>query len=155
MKTPYKLYRRIIELSTTQDWDKAKMEWELVEVLHSDTPQTCLCGHSPILELCIIRNFVNQNRATVGNCCVRKFVDKARKALDAFGRIATDANKALNPEAIQYAYERGWMSEWERDFYLNTHRKRKLTFKQASKRWQINIAVLMNLPPRHQGNVGR
>ena len=50
-----KLIQEIIKLSVADIWEIAKCEWELIEIYFSDEPETCLCGHYPIIELCEIR----------------------------------------------------------------------------------------------------
>jgi len=52
----YKLATEIIALSGAKQWDEAKPEWELIDIYQSKTPRTCLCGHSPIIEVCILHN---------------------------------------------------------------------------------------------------
>lgn len=51
----YKLAPEIIRRSKAQTWDEAVKEWKLKEVYESDR-QSCLCGHFPIVEICLIRN---------------------------------------------------------------------------------------------------
>lgn len=64
----YKLTSGVISLSVADNWDAAKLEWALQEVYEADEPERCLCGHFPIIELCILSNSRNGNLATVGNC---------------------------------------------------------------------------------------
>lgn len=70
----FQLTREILERSTATTWDAAKLEWTLHEVFESEEPETCLCGHYPIIENCVLRNKTNGAFATVGNCCVKKFI---------------------------------------------------------------------------------
>src|SRR5262245_18392749 len=72
----FKLFQRIIALSEADNWDDAKWEWSLEDVYFADQddPGTCLCGHHPIIENCVLVNRENENRATVGNVCVKKFL---------------------------------------------------------------------------------
>lgn len=145
----YKLASAIIALSDAENWDAAKLEWALQEVYEAGEPETCLCGHFPIIELCILKNKRNGNHATVGNCCVKKFVGlPSDKIFRAVKRVRKDTSKSLNAEAIKHAFNRGWITEWERDFYFNIMRKRILTAKQASKKQQINELVLQRMKRR-------
>ena len=106
----YRLTEEIIKLSMANQWDLAKLEWGLESVYKEDTPDTCLCGHRPILEICIIHNNHNHNRAIVGNCCVKKFIGlPSDKIFQAVKRIQKDEQKSLNIEAIQHAYDKGWI----------------------------------------------
>lgn len=70
----YKLTEEIIALSEASTWNRAKLEWSLYEVYEAEEPETCLCGHFPIIELCTLLNRYNGKFATVGNCCVKKFI---------------------------------------------------------------------------------
>ena len=70
----YKLSAEIVAQSEAQAWDEAKLEWKLDHIYWEEEPDTCLCGHYPINELCILRNAKNGNTALVGNCCVKKFM---------------------------------------------------------------------------------
>lgn len=142
----YKLSEEIVTLSVADTWDRAKLEWELEDIYHEEDPDTCLCGHFPINELCYLRNTINGNRALVGNICVKKFLGlPSDKIFDAINRITKDTTKALNAEAIEHAFKKQWITDWEHDFYFDTWRKRSLSTKQSTKRVQINERVLRNI----------
>jgi len=145
----YKLTEEIIKRSQAQTWDAARLEWSLEDVYFADEAETCLCGHTPIKEICTLRNGANQKTADVGNCCVKKFLNlPSDKIFQAVKRVKVDGDKALNAEAIQHAHQKGWMNDWERDFSLNTMRKRQLTGKQLQKRREINARVLERMSGR-------
>jgi len=142
----FKLIAEIIKRSVTRAWDQAKLEWSLLEVYEADEPETCLCGHFPIIELCVLKNDQNGVQVTVGNCCVKKFVGlPSDKIFEGVKRVRKDGSKSLNAEAVQHAFDRGWINEWERSFYMNVMRKRDLTYKQKSKKLQINELVLRRM----------
>jgi len=142
----YLLTSEILSRSVARTWDEAKLEWSLLEVYESDEPETCLCGHFPIVELCVLTNRKNRMQATVGNCCVKKFIGlPSDKIFQAVKRIRKDESKSLNAEAIQHAFDRRWISEWEKDFYFNIMRKRNLSEKQATKKGEINQSVLARM----------
>lgn len=148
----YRLTQEIIARSMSPLWDEAKLEWALNEVYEADEPETCLCGHFPIIELCILANRRNGNAATVGNCCVKKFIGlPSDKIFQAVKRVRKDEAKSLNSEAIDHAYNKGWINDWEKDFYFNIMRKRKLTTKQRTKKLQINAKMLANMRRRTAG----
>ncbi|MGL0949071.1 hypothetical protein [Vibrio vulnificus] len=135
----YKLTEEIIKLSQSQLWDVAKSEWILYEIYEADEPERCLCGHFPIIEICNLKNKLNFNYATVGNCCVKKFIGlPSDKIFQAIKRVRKDDEKSLNAEAITHAYDKGWINDWEKSFYLDVMRKRKLTPNQLNKKVQIN-----------------
>ena len=88
----------------------------------------------------------NQKITIVGNCCVNKFMGlPSEKIFQAVKRIRKDIDKSLNCEAIELAYSKDWINEWEYKFYADTLKKRLLTEKQASKRKQINEKILLNI----------
>jgi hypothetical protein len=142
-KAPYRLVEEIVALSVANTWHLAKSEWALAEVYLADQPGTCLCGHYPIIEHCVLCNRENGNTAVVGNVCVTRFLGLASEVIFAgLRRITHDCGKAMNQAAIEYAHSRGWINDWERDFYLDTSRKGKLSPKQRAKRVEINRRVL-------------
>ncbi len=150
----FRLTTEIVARSQAKTWDQAKREWELFDVYETDEPETCLCGHFPIVELCTLRNKLNGGDVTVGNCCVKKFIGlPSEKIFQAVKRVRKDRTKSLNAEAIAHAFSKGWTTEWERDFYVDVMRKRNLTVKQAAKKAQINEKVIRNIqrPTRPRG----
>lgn len=142
----YNLTREILALSNSQVWDEAKIEWGLFNIYESDEFETCLCGHYPIKEVCVLQNKFNRNSATVGNCCVKKFIGLPSDLIfQAVKRVRKDVEKSLNAEAIVHAYERGWINDWEFKFSLDTMKKRKLSPSQMVKRQQVNAKMLANM----------
>ena len=142
----FQLTTEILERSVAQTWDEARREWSLYEIYEADEPETCLCGHFHIIELCVLRNRHNGIHATVGNCCVKNFIGlPSDRIFQAIKRIRKDPSNSLNPEAIQHAFDRQWITEWERDFYFTIMRKRNLTEKQSTKKLQINDRLLRHM----------
>ncbi len=142
----YKLSAEIVAQSEAQAWDEAKLEWKLDHIYWEEEPDTCLCGHYPINELCILRNAKNGNTALVGNCCVKKFMGlPSDKIFQSLKKIKSDEEKPINAETILHAFSKGWITEWERKFCFDTIRKRVLTTKQMAKRIQINQKVLQHI----------
>jgi len=142
----YQLTTEILNHSVARTWDEAKLEWALLEVYEAEKPETCLCGHFPIIELCVLINRRNRNQVTVGNFCVKKFIGlPSDKIFQAVKRIRKDQSKSLNAEAVQHAFDRHWINEWEKNFYFEIMRKRKLTPKQAAKKNEINVLVLARM----------
>lgn len=142
----YKLTEEILNRSQSKIWDIARMEWGLSQVYEAEEPETCLCGHFPIIEICILRNKLNAQLATVGNCCVKKFIGLPSDLIfQAVKRVRKDNQKSLNAEAIQHAYENGWINQWEYNFSIDTMRKRKLSGKQLQTRMRVNKKMLVNM----------
>lgn len=139
----FRLGLEIVSLSVANNWDNAKLEWSLDTVFLSSEPGHCLCGHAPIVEHCVLVNRENGNRAVVGNFCVKRFLGLSTDELfQALGRIAKDNGRSLNVAAIEFAFDKEWINDWERTFCLNTMRKRRLSNKQREKRRQINDTIL-------------
>lgn len=139
----YKLIEEIIRLSVANTWDEAKLEWQLTEIYHQDEPDTCLCSHFPINEICVLLNKRNNLTTEVGNICVKKFLGLPSDLIfQALRRIAKDETRALNAEAIDHAFRKGWINNWEKKFYFDTMRKRNLSDKQSAIRIKINRKVL-------------
>lgn len=142
----FKLTAEIIARSKAKTWDLAKTEWSLAEVYEAEEPDTCLCGHFPIIEICTLKNRVTGQTADVGNCCVKRFIGlPSDKIFQAVKRVRKDTSKSLNGEAISHAFEKRWINEWERDFYLRIMRKRVLSSKQSEKKIQINEKIAMRM----------
>ncbi|MAF97489.1 MAG: hypothetical protein CMH26_02520 [Micavibrio sp.] len=142
----YKLTQNIIALSNSKVWDSAKLEWRLIEVYEADEPETCLCGHFPIIEVCVLGNVYNHQHATVGNCCVKKFIGlPSDKIFQSVKRVRKDNTKALNAEALKHAHDKGWINDWEYNFGIDTMRKRKLSDKQIQTRIKINEKMMFNM----------
>lgn len=129
----FKLFSEIITLSKSKEWDSAKKEWYCYQIYKTDSPQSCLCGHYPIKELCFIRNKENNNQVVVGNCCINKFFgDKGfNKMFKAF------AENRLNKSLIELAYKNNIINDKEYIFAENVCRKRKPSLKQSI--WFISI----------------
>jgi len=148
----YELATKIVALSVADTWDEAKLEWSLIDVFKEEEPDTCLCGHYPIIENCVLGNRLNGQQAIVGNVCVKKFLGlPSDKIFQAINRIAQDNERSLNAEAIDHAHRKGWINDWERKFYFDTMRKRSLSGKQRDKRIQINDKVLTMIARNRPG----
>ena len=142
----YTLTKEILNLSESISWDEAKREWKLHNIYEADEFETCLCGHYPIKEVCVLQNSENKNLATVGNCCVKKFIGLPSDLIfQAVKRVRKDENKSLNLQAITHAYTKGWINDWEYKFSVDTMAKRKLTGSQLEKRMQVNKKLLNNM----------
>ena len=138
----YQLTNHIIALSESKCWGV------LDDIYFADYQETCSCGHYPIIEVCVIKNKLNNNTTIVGNCCVKKFMGlPSDKIFQSVKRVRKEMHKSLNPAAIEYAYKKGWINPWEYKFYIDTMRKRyhQLSEKQLSIRKNINNKMLLNM----------
>ncbi len=146
----YRLITEIIARSEAKTWDLAKLEWSLNVIVYAerDAPETCLCSHFPIIEICLLRNGINGNQVQVGNCCVKKFIGLLHpdKIIQSFKRIRRDISKSLNDEALQYALARHWFCQTEYDFYFDIKRKRRLSKRQRAWKIKLNRLFIRNIP---------
>jgi hypothetical protein len=134
---------RILALSEASDWEVARKEWSLVAVHEADEPQTCLCGHHPIIEICGISNRVTKTNTEVGNRCVRRFLGiRSDLIFAAIRKIQNDITKSLNTDAITFFRQRRLLTAWEYGFLQDTMRKRHLSEAQLASRQRINEKVL-------------
>ena len=134
----------ILALSNAQDWDEAKAEWELFFVYEDPNDRACECEHSPIHQICVIRNRKNGNKTEVGNVCVRRFLRLVSSRIFAvIRRLRSDIQKSLNPAALELFRERGVISAGEESDYKEYWRKRTtLDQQQKAQKLQINQRVL-------------
>jgi hypothetical protein len=141
----YQLTTELMKLSFSQKWDEAKLEWQLIDIEKVEEAESCLCGHYPILEICTIKNIKINNQVRVGNCCVKKFNNQSDKIFKAISRVKKDKTKSLNAETIDFARKKGYVSEWEKNFYVDIMRKRNLSLNQSSKKESVNNKILSKM----------
>lgn len=143
------LSREILALSRATDWETARKEWALVDIIEADEPETCLCGHYPIVEICSIHNRVTGHTTEVGNVCVKRFMGVRSDLIFAgVKRIRRDRDKSLNADSIAFFRMKGLLTDWEYGFLQDTKNKRKLTARQLDARRQINKKVLAAISKR-------
>lgn len=142
----YKLSNEIIANSQSKTWDKAKLEWDLDRIDTLDEPISCLCGHYPIKEECVIKNKFNNKKLSVGNHCVNKFLKnlETNKLFNAIKKLKKDIQRSLNPAMIDYAFNKKWINKWEANFYIDIWRKQNLTDKQLKTKLKINKQIINN-----------
>lgn len=138
------LAEAIIALSKNQtSWTAAKAEWRLASVYREADPSTCLCGHFPIIEICVLQNVENGRSAEVGNICVHKFMSlPSNQIFAAIKRIQEDDTRSVNEATIDFVRSKGWINAWESKFLISTMRKRNLSGRQLMKRLEINAMIL-------------
>jgi hypothetical protein len=139
-----KFKAHILSLSRSADWDDARAEWELQFVYDDANDRACVCEHSPIQQICVIRNRDNHNQAEVGNVCVKRFMRiMSQRAFSCIKRITADPAKSLNPFSLDLFRRRGVITAIEEADYLDYWRKRtSLTPIQIAQKHAINARVL-------------
>ena len=141
----YKLTQEIIKLSLSKDWHRAKLEWQFTYAYQSNSLETCLCGHYPIKNICVITNTKNGAATEVGNCCINKFlgIDEANKIFTSINRIKEDSSKSMSIEVLEYLSQKKVITDFEFEFYSDIIKKRKLSEKQAALKSKINEKLLI------------
>ncbi len=143
------LKAEILARSRATDWAVAKNEWKPVGISEADEPETCLCGHYPIIELCAIHNRVTDVTVDVGNVCVNRFLGfRSDIIFQSLKRIRKDITKSIGAEAAVFFYERQVINAWEYKFQQSTMRKRSLTGAQMATRRKINEKVIASIRRR-------
>ncbi len=123
----FQLFPEIMKLSEATEWEDVALEWKLVWIQWDKEGDHCICGHF-IKEKCFIRNVVNNNRAVVGNCCIKKF--RGRDLTSVFRALSRGK---INPALISYAFEGSIIDAWEEKFMLNFWRKRELSWAERNR----------------------
>lgn len=136
--------KAIISLSVSPDWDTAKAEWQLHMVYEDPSDRSCECEHSPIHQICVIKNSSNSKIAEVGNVCVQKFLRlMSNRIFSVIRRLRWDINKSLNPKALDLFEERNVISFNEKQDYLRYWRRRKnMSDDQKAQKLDINERIL-------------
>lgn len=142
----YKLKEKILSFSNSWDRSFAKNEWTLDNIYYIEKEEeyeTCSCGHSPIQEVCIIRNIENHKTAIVGNVCVQKFINHidSWNLFDWLKRISKNLSLWPSKELIEYALKKWYINNWEYSFCNNRFWKKRFTQKQLDTRKKINQKI--------------
>jgi hypothetical protein len=135
-----RLTDEIIALSNSKDWDNAKLEWNFEYAYQNPNFQSCLCGHYPIKNICVIKNLKNSSKTEIGNCCVKKFLGilEGDNFFNSIKKIKIDLSKRMHKDVLYYLYEKKVLNQFEYEFYMDTIRKIKLSEKQLAIRVRIN-----------------
>ena len=145
----YKLSEGIVNRSVADNWDEAKLEWRLESIFESDESRTCLCGHYPIKEICVLVNKNNGSTTEVGNTCVNKFLGiSSNKLFQSLKRVKRDPSKAFTFDMVDLFHRLGHVTDRQRTFYRETWRRRSLTERDMDTRRQINKRILRELGNR-------
>ena len=143
------LKAEILARSRASDWEVAKNEWRLVAVSEADEPETCLCGHFPIIELCTISNSINGASVDVGNVCVKRFLGlRSDQIFITLKKIRNDMSASVGEAAMIFFHERGVINDWEYNFLSSNFRRRNFSKKQLDIRRGINEKIIRSVARR-------
>jgi hypothetical protein len=140
----FKLTEEILKLSDSNYWDSAKLEWNFDYAYYSEELQTCLCGHYPIKNICVLKNKKNSRITEVGNCCVNKFlgIEDGNRIFASIKRVKEDLTKSMSSEVLEYLNSKKVLSDFDYKFYSDTIRKRNLSEKQLELKKRINQKLI-------------
>jgi hypothetical protein len=143
------LKREILSLSRATDWEVAKKEWRLTAISEAEEPETCLCSHFPIIELCTISNRITGVNVDVGNVCVKRFLGfRSDLIFVSLKRIRKDIQSSIGADATAFFHEQGIINAWEYSFQQSTMRKRNLSSAQMKTRMNINQKIIASIQRR-------
>jgi len=129
------LKTKVLELSKEITFEKAILEWNHKEI-YRKAGSTCLCGHKPITNVCVLEHEDSGEKIEVGNECVHHF---DMDFTGAFEQLKTDEKRDKNAEKHKETIDEltkiaEGSEEWEAQFlksiidcYKNGW---KLSFKQ-------------------------
>ena len=138
-----RLMEEIIKLSNAFNWNEAKGEWVLDGIYFADKPAACLCGESPIVEVCVLKNKQNNNTVEVENVCVSKFLKiKSDDMFRSLEKIISKNEESVSAELIERSFSDMTISAAERRFYFDIRYKRELTPKRAKWKREINLKII-------------
>jgi len=142
MSNSQNLKNYIIDVSEADNYEDAFREWDFTHAEIYEDGDHCPCGQ-PIKELCVIENRENGYITFVGNECINKFMQiDTGNIFDGLKRIMKDNTSNPNNDLINYAYESGYLYDNEKDFLMNTCRKRILSQKQVAWKQKINYRIV-------------
>jgi len=115
----------LVKHSVSNEWTNAKYEWEHIDT-YEESGRECVCGKTDITDICVIKNRETGEILEVGNHCVKKI---GVEVDDEF-RWIKGKSKSAPKSILKRARANEIINEREYLFYLNIHRKRKLSVKQ-------------------------
>lgn len=134
-KSKFKILREtLLEASKSKEWDTAKKEWDVKEIYFVDPEstsgesfyETCSCSHYPIKEVITIKNTLNKNELTIGNCCITKIKEDKNENKRHRSIFNALKNKKINKVLIETSYYQDhFVSKAEFDFMINVFRKKR------------------------------
>ncbi len=135
------LCKEIMALSRSSVWDVAKTEWSVIDMEQADEPETCLCGHYPIVEVFTLANKYTGDTVRVGNVCVNKFIRK-NNAFNGYKKILKTITASATIDLIKFALDKHIITTKDYNFYINIMRKRVLSELQYNWKVDINIKIV-------------
>ncbi len=137
-KNEKKLIENLLSKSLSTVYDTAKLEWELSEITIGVA--TCSCGKTPIHHICLLTNISTGQTAILGSTCVEKYLHIGCEHI--FKDIAKGfVDRFIKPATVEFAFKRGYITEWELDVYNSLRSWKKLSDKQKGIRDKVNSRV--------------
>lgn len=143
--TKEQMIEKLVELSVADDWEDGKKEWELYNVCQVQKPnrEVCLCGHGFILNICVVRNYLNNETVRLGyTCCDKLFPTDAKKIFIRIDEIKRHIDRSANEYLVKLLCRRRVINDGEKCFYLRIRNKVKLTPDELDTKVKINEKIL-------------
>ncbi|MEQ8847992.1 hypothetical protein [Botrimarina sp.] len=103
----------------------------------------------------VLCNELSGERIVVGSTCVKRVLGIDAPAIDrSLDAIERDPLRSVNKAILDVAFDGGWITRYEFDFYCNTRSKRKLTPKQEAFKRKVNGKILRGLVADEELQVG-
>lgn len=138
------LCKEIKERSKSSEWESAKLEWNVIDMEYVDEPETCLCGHFPIVEVFTLENKYTGENIRIGNVCVNKFICK-NKAFDGYKRILKSKMASATMDLLKFARDKKVITVKDYEFYVSIIRKRVLSERQYKWKVDINLRIINHI----------
>jgi len=141
------LKEEMLGKSRALNWDEARLEWSFHEAYLDATPTHCLCGHG-IRERCVLHNASTNCFVLVGSKCVREFMYELCQEVPtgaifaSIRRVRADWSKPLHRHLVKMAHTKRHITPREVAWYLDNHRRRKLTLGELNYRIYLNGRIL-------------
>ena len=165
------LIKSVIELSESQDWEKAVREWAIIDCeIDESLSESCVCGKENLKYLFTIRNVKNRNELyPIGSTCINKFErddldDEVSVYEDMFRLIRAVENKErielnskyFSRKLLAYLYDKdvfkanqynGFDGENDYDFMLEMFNKRDKDEISVACHKKINAIIKNSIIP--------
>ena len=129
------------KMSTSMDYWIIKSEWQLVRIEEESLPTVCECGHSPIVNLCHIKNIKTGKTTIIGNSCIKQFLPDYQHLFTDMKKLRANKSTTISIKTIEYAFKNNFINATEYSFLNNIRNKRKLSEKQLSFKTSVNTKI--------------
>lgn len=165
------LIQRVMDLSHSESWDSAVLEWAIVDCDEDEELQSsCICGKEELRYLFTIRNIITGHTLfPIGSSCIKKFeredLDEQtaiqEKLFKLFHAIEDGTFITLSPDffsrkVLQYLFEEdafeaneynNFTPEVDYEFMLKMFNKRDKSTITFAQRKKVNAIIMNSIRP--------